>query len=86
MKPTKVKGTHILVKRTVQEQGKPDQVESFTLPFLNSRIIGEGVNNKTIYDLKKDGRAVVQMNTGKVIIFEIIGDQGLPRVPGVAPA
>lgn len=62
-----------LIKRTIRVEGQEDKVETFHVP-LSSRTIGEGVNNKTIYDLKKRGRAEVDMGSRK-LIFEVVGHE-----------
>lgn len=62
------------IRRTRRVEGEPDQVETFDLPFLSSRIVGPGVNNKVIYDLKKRGRSEIQFGNAQMI-FEVVGKQ-----------
>lgn len=46
--------------------------QTFFLMELNSRVVGPYVNNKVIYDLKKKGKSVVELEHGREIIFEVV--------------
>jgi hypothetical protein len=61
------------VRRTIKIEGKPDQVDTFTVP-LNNKVKGPFVNSKVIYDLKKKKRAEVKTDSGTEYIFEVMSE------------
>lgn len=68
------------IKRTIIDpHGGEGKSEIFTVP-LSSRTIGAGVNNKTIYDLKKRGRATYEFPDGSSYLFENL-DFGVEMKP-----
>lgn len=62
-----------IIRRTTKIKGETDKVDTFTLPALNSRVIGAGVNNHVIYNLKKRKRATAVMNETLTYEFEVVG-------------
>lgn len=60
------------VRRTLRVPDRPEQVEVFKLPSLNKRIVGPGISNHVIYDLKKRGVSEVEFPDGSSMFFEVV--------------
>jgi hypothetical protein len=81
------------IKRTpVSPEGIPGKSETFDVPLDRAnRVIGAGVNNHTIYGLKKRGYAEYDLPDGSKFVFENLdmkkqpGYMGDVNGPGAEP-
>lgn len=69
------KKTIYIERSIVAPNGMTTSSEIFELPFLNSKVIGAGVNNKTICDLKKKKRAEYHYSDGSKLVFEDVTEE-----------
>jgi hypothetical protein len=62
------------IRRTiVAPDGTEGKDDYFHVPLNNAnRVIGAGVNNKTVYDLKKRGRAEYVYSDGSKYVFVVL--------------
>lgn len=76
------------IRRTiVGPDGTEGKEETFNVPLDRAnRVVGAGVNNKTIYDLKKRGRAEYVFGDGSKFVFEVVTPELLAREAAEAKA
>lgn len=69
------------IRRTVvSPDGTEGKEDIFNVPLDKpNRVVGAGVNNKTVYDLKKRGRAEYHFSDGSKFVFEVITPELLAR-------
>lgn len=70
-----------LIKKTiVAPNGKPGEVKTFNVPLgAANKIVGAGVSNECVYNLKKRGRHEVEYSDGSKIIFEVVKPDENPQ-------
>ena len=75
------KNRSVQIRRTiVGPDGTEGKEDFFTVPLNNAnRVIGAGVNNKIIYDLKKRGRAEYIYSDGSKFVFEVVTPELLAK-------
>lgn len=69
------------IRRTiVAPDGTEGKEDTFNVPLDRAnRVVGAGVNNKTIYDLKKKGRAEYVFGDGSKFVFEVVTPELLAK-------